>query len=400
MCRHRPKFSNHPAAQNPPTNKKFWRFTNTADGSAELMLYGDIAQNSWYGDEVTPKDFKADLDALGAVSNILVRINSGGGDVWAAQNIGNLLEQHPATVTARIDGLCASAATIVACHCDKVEAAEDTSYMIHPVQVGLCGYMGAVELEQYKQALDSIKENILGLYEKKTGQKREDLTAWMDATRWWTATQAKDKGFIDEIINTEQAAKVENRGGLLFINSVNMSLPFEAAPKNMQDMAAPAAPEDKAPAGVPESNCHEEGKDDMEIKTLDDARKAFPDLIAQAETEAKNAAVAAERARLQAIDKVAKLFPAEMVNKAKYDEKDACDAKELTYRAALADAEAGTKFLDQRSADIKNGGAPAVGSVPPANQNPAAEDTPANAAAQGSKDGKEFVDMMKKGQVK
>lgn len=319
--------------------------------------------------------------------------------MWAAQTIGNLLEQHAATVTAHIDGLCASAATIVACHCNKVEAAEDTSYMIHPVQVGLCGYMDAKTLEGYTQALESIKENILGLYEKKTGQSREDLTAWMDATSWWTAVQAKEKGFIDEIVNTEQAAKVENRGGLLFVNSVSMGLPFEAAPKNMQDMAAHTAPENKNPAGAPEETCHEEGKKNMDIKTLDDARKAFPGLIKQAETEARNAAVKDERARLQAIDKVAKLFPADMVDKAKYDEKDACDAKELTYRAALADAESGTKFLDQRHTDIQNGGAKAVGSVPPADTTPAAEATPANAAAQGAKDAQAYMDMMK-GKVK
>lgn len=93
--------------------KKFWQFRNQADGSGELLLYGSIAgEKSWYSDDVTPKQFAEDLAALGTVSNITVRINSGGGDVFAAQTIGNLLEQHPATVTARIDGVCASAATV------------------------------------------------------------------------------------------------------------------------------------------------------------------------------------------------------------------------------------------------------------------------------------------------
>ena len=119
-----------------PDNKKFWQFRNRAGGTVELLLYGDISQSSWWGDEVTPKQFADELAGLGALDKIVVRINSGGGDVFAAQTIGNLLEQHPAEVTARIDGLCASAATIVACHCGKVVAANDSTYMVHPVRMG------------------------------------------------------------------------------------------------------------------------------------------------------------------------------------------------------------------------------------------------------------------------
>ena len=84
--------------------KPFWRFQNVTGGRAELLLYGDISDSTWWGDEVTPKQFAEDLDKLGAVSEITVRINSGGGDVFAAQAIGNLLEQHQANVVAHIDG--------------------------------------------------------------------------------------------------------------------------------------------------------------------------------------------------------------------------------------------------------------------------------------------------------
>lgn len=91
-----------------PENKKF---CNQAGNKVELLLYGDISQTSWWGDEVTPKQFAEELAGLGALDEITVRINSG--DVFAAQAIGNQLEQHPAAVTAKIDGLCASAATIL-----------------------------------------------------------------------------------------------------------------------------------------------------------------------------------------------------------------------------------------------------------------------------------------------
>lgn len=171
--------------------KKFWQFRNQAAGSAELLLYGDISDSSWWGDEVTPKTFADELNALGALTSLTVRINSGGGDVFAAQTIGNLLEQHTAQVTARIDGLCASAATIIACHCDKVVAANDSTYMIHPVRMGIFDFADAVTLQQYIGALNTIRENILNLYTKKTGREKDEVAAWMDATSWWTGEEAK-----------------------------------------------------------------------------------------------------------------------------------------------------------------------------------------------------------------
>jgi len=110
---------------------RFGSFRMWPEAERSCCCSGDISDSTWWGDEVTPKQFAEDLDKLGAVSEITVRINSGGGDVFAAQTIGNLLEQHPANVVARIDGLCASSATIVACHCDRVVAANDSTYMVH-----------------------------------------------------------------------------------------------------------------------------------------------------------------------------------------------------------------------------------------------------------------------------
>lgn len=166
------------------TNNKFWKFCNLADSQkAELFLYGDISETSWWGDEVTPKQFADDLAALGDVTEITVYINSGGGDVFAAQAIGNQLARNAAIVTAHIDGLCASAATIVACHADKVVAAADSTYMVHPVSMGLCGYLTADEMRNYLKALDATRESIVSLYAKKTGMMRMSAqSGWMKQT--------------------------------------------------------------------------------------------------------------------------------------------------------------------------------------------------------------------------
>ena len=344
--------------------KKFWQFRNAADGSGELLLYGNIAsEKTWYGDEVTPKQFAEDLDALGAVSNITVRINSGGGDVFAAQTIGNQLEQHSAKVTARIDGLCASAATIIASHCDKVIAANDSTYMVHPVRLGICGYAGAVELQEYLNALAAIKESIIGLYVKKTGRDKDEITGWMDATSWWTAAQAKENGFVDELTDDTQEAVVENRNGLLFVNSVNTGLPFDKVPKFVQDSltagAAARRPANKKPAGEPEENKEVQ---DMDIKTVDDLRKAYPALVDQIEQAATAAAVNAERERIKGIEDVALPGSEELTAKAKFEEP--MSVSDFAVALVKGAKTKGAAFLDAMREDGEESGAGEVGNTP------------------------------------
>ena len=369
---------------------KFWQFRNQAGGkSAELILYGDISATSWWGDEVTPKQFTEDLNALGAVTEIIVRINSGGGDVFAAQTIGNLLEQHSATVTAKIDGLCASAATIVTSHCDKVIAANDSAYMVHPVKLGICGYVGAVDLQEYLNALEVIKENIIGLYVKKTGRDKDEITGWMDATSWWTAAQAKENGFVDELTDDEQEAVVENRNGLLFVNSVNMGLPFDKAPKFVQDsLTAGAAgrPANKKPAGQPEQIKEVQ---DMDIETVDDLRKAYPALVDQIEQAAAAAATNAERERIKGIEDVALPGSEELTAEAKFTKPMSVS----DYAVALVKGAKtkGAAFLDALRQDGEESGAADVGN-PPA---PGGEDPVNKAKAQAKADAEAYLERTK-----
>ena len=368
--------------------KKFWQFRNMAEGkSAELLLYGDISDTSWWGDEVTPKQFTEDLNALGAVTEITVRINSGGGDVFAAQAIGNQLEQHSANVTARIDGLCASAATIVACHCDKVIAANDSTYMVHPVRMGLRGYMDAETLKQYTNALDTIRENIITLYAKKTCREKDEVAGWMDATSWWTGPQAKENGFVDELTDSEEDAVVENRNGVLFVNSVSMNLPFAEAPKFVQDSLAESAagrPANTKPAGQPEQ-IKEVQNMDPEIKTVDDLRKAYPALVDQIE----QAAVSAERERIKGIEDVALPGSEELLAEAKFtNPMSVSDFAVALVKGAKTKGEA---FLDAMRQDGEESGAAGVGN-PPA---PEGEDPVNKAKAQAKADAEAYLESKK-----
>jgi ATP-dependent protease ClpP protease subunit len=301
--------------------KKFWKFKNQTSESAELMLYGDISDTSWYGDEVTPQQFSEELKGLGDVQDITVRINSGGGDVFAAQAIGNLLEQHVANVTAKIDGLCASAATIIACHCNKVVAAQDSTYMIHPVRIGLCGYMDAVKLQQYIDALAVIRDNIIRLYAKKTGRDEEEVAEQMDATSWWTGSEAMENGFVDELIEEPEKTETENRNGLLFVNGVGTHLRYDDVPKFVRDglAEAPAKPiANKKPPKKAAVDKTPKGGRTMEIKNVEDLRKEYPDMVEQIEAAAAQQAAADERQRIQDIDEMVMAGSEELANEAKF----------------------------------------------------------------------------------
>lgn len=341
--------------------KKFWSFRNIADSSAELLLYGDISDSTWWGDEVTPKEFAEDLNGLGAVSRIVVRINSGGGDVFAAQAIGNLLEQHPAETVAHIDGLCASAATVVACHCGKVEAAEDSTYMVHPVKMGICDFVDAVTMQQYISALDTIRENIVTLYAKKTGREKDEVAKWMDATSWWTGTQAKENGFVDELIGGSGGAVIENRGGVLFVNSVNMNLPFDKAPNFVQDSlaAAPAASGfvNNSPAEAPETKqSHKEVKNmAQEIKTVDELRSAYPALVGQIEQAEAQEATNAERQRIHDIEEMALPGSEAVTNEAKFTKP--ISAQDYAVAVVKNAKEKGATYLNNAKTDAQNSGA-------------------------------------------
>ena len=348
---------------------KFWQFRNAADGSGELLLYGNIAgEKSWYSDDVTPKQFAEDLAGLGTVSNITVRINSGGGDVFAAVEIGNLLEQHPATVTARIGGVCASAATIIACHCNKVIAANDSTYMVHPVSM-YCGYANAADLQKYLEALATIKENIISLYAKKTGRTKDEVTAWMDAESWWTGPQAKENGFADELTDEGAGATYENRGGVLFVNSVSMGAKFDKAPEFVRNRVKRVV--NNQPAGQPGKQQEVQDMDPKDsIKTVDDLRKAYPTLVDQIEqaavAAATEAATNAERARIQSIEDMALPGSEKLAAEAKFTKPMSAEdfAKAMVKNAKTQ----GATYLAQVQKDAEGSGVNNVTNTPPADK--------------------------------
>jgi ATP-dependent Clp protease protease subunit len=193
----------------------FWRFNAKTETEAELYLYGDISDVSWFGDEVTPKAFADQLKNLGDVSQITARINSAGGDVFAGQTIYNLLRSHKANVTVHIDGLAASIASIIAMAGDTVIMPANAMMMIHSPWSYAAG--NANDFRQMAETLDTVRESLIAVYQARTDMDRETLVGLLDAETWMTAQEAKDLGFADEIEDLVKVA-ASARAGVYTVN--------------------------------------------------------------------------------------------------------------------------------------------------------------------------------------
>ena len=195
--------------------RKFWNWVRDADtGERTLVLNGQIAEDSWFGDEVTPGIFRDEL--MKGEGNITVWINSPGGDVFAAAQIYNMLMDYKGDVTVRIDGLAASAASVIAMAGTTVEMSPVGMLMIHNPSTAVIG--NTKEMQAAIQMLDEVKESILNAYELKTGQPRQSLSDLMDAESWMNAKKAVELGFADKILfaNEDEEKQSEGVEAMLF----------------------------------------------------------------------------------------------------------------------------------------------------------------------------------------
>ena len=161
-----------------------------------LHLNGTIAEESWFDDDVTPQLFKDELFA--GDGDITVWINSPGGDCVAAAQIYNMLMDYKGKVTVKIDGIAASAASVIAMAGTKVLMSPVSMLMIHnPMTVA---YGDSTEMQKAIEMLGSVKDSIINAYEIKTGLSRTKLAHLMDAETWMDANKAVELGFADEIM--------------------------------------------------------------------------------------------------------------------------------------------------------------------------------------------------------
>ena len=196
--------------------KKFW---NKAD--AEIYIYGDITSEKYSDADMTAKMFVDDLKTFKG-KDLTLHVNSAGGDVFTALAIYNSIKNYPGKTTVQIDGLAASAASIVAMAGDKIKMAENAVIMLHAPSVGLVGFYDAAELEKVTNSLNAVKESIITTYETRTSRPRGELEKLVDAETWLSADEALEGKFIDEITGAVEA-QFDDSKRLIFMNKVELS---------------------------------------------------------------------------------------------------------------------------------------------------------------------------------
>lgn len=228
--------------------RKFWNWIRDEnEGTRTLYLNGEISDETWYGDEVTPELFRSELQA--GSGDITVWINSPGGDVFAAVQIYNMLMDYKGSVTVKVDALAASAASVIAMAGTTVQMSPVAMMMIHnPMTIAIGD---SEEMKKAGMMLDEVKESIMNAYEIKTGLNRSKLSNLMNAESWFNARKAVELGFADEILTDTDSVRKDRNGvaaGMMFsraavtnsllnklvLNSDEKKTPVEQLEKRLQ----------------------------------------------------------------------------------------------------------------------------------------------------------------------
>ena len=386
---------------------KFWNVVNVNDDEGEITLYGDVVSQQpvdwWTGEEVpglfiTPEGFMEDLAAVKDKSRITVKLNSCGGDLYTGIAIHNALKALSGEVNIVVEGIAASAASVIMCAGDTVTVYPGSLVMIHGVSVMLWDWMNIQDMKQMIKGMDASERAVAEIYNAKTGIETDTLRSMMTKETWLTGREALEKGFADTLKEGEEELSMSMSADkkVLIVNGVQHnieglrnvpgSIPINKSAKPAARSAANKRPTNKAAT-------KEGGNTPM---TLEEMRAQHPELVAQIEEGARNGvqaqtdnAVAAERQRLADIDSIAASIPDQsLVNDAKYGE-NPCTAQELCFRVMQKSAASGQQFLAAFQADGAASGAANVGAAPNGG-------TPASQQEQDAADIKAVVDVFNK----
>jgi ATP-dependent Clp protease protease subunit len=218
---------------NAKPHEPFWTFRNAVDvetgqSEPELEFYGYISEYSWFDDDITPKIFKDQLYQFGKGGPITIRMNSGGGDLIAGSVIRSILVDYPGTVTVRIDGLAASAATLVALAGDVIRMQDSAFFMIHDPAVSFFfATLNVEDVERLNNEMKAVKAGLVDTYAARTGLSAEKISKLMTQESWLSANEALNYGFVDEVITDgkkQKAAAAPNIVNKAILNAITPEL--------------------------------------------------------------------------------------------------------------------------------------------------------------------------------
>lgn len=351
---------------------------------AEITLYGDIFESQptdWYGKPIEGQfillsEFLEDLKNIEGCKTLTVRVNSYGGDAGVSNTIHNRLRELSRSgvkTVCVVDGVAMSGGSLIMCGCDTVKANPSSLIMIHKAWSFLFGGYNADEMREAAAQSDAWDKMQSEIYQRKTGLSNAVILHMMSDTTYMTGREAKEKGFVDELLEDAQPTKIAASadGRTIYVQGRQMHLaPGMFAPDSIPTVTPEASAAVETYEKQPEVTGGDEGG--KSTMTIQEFRAKYPEEVAQVEAEARasvnnseaiNSAVQQERNRIAAIDEVAGVFPAELVHEAKYGEHP-CTAAEMTLRAAKAAAKSGSAFLANLTEDAKASGANNVPSAP------------------------------------
>ena len=214
---------------NPNKKTRFWDKIS----DHEIFIYGEICSEDYFDNAVTSKKFAEDFNKCG--DNVTIHINSNGGDFFTALAISNLISQSQKNTTAAIDGICASAATLISCACKKITMAENALLMIHAPSIFLSDFFGAKELAKVEDTLNKVRDSILTVYASRTGLEISTLAEMVAAETWMTAQEAKNFSFIDEITGAVDLA-IDDNLKYIVLNSLTLKKNYYTKAKEKLEM--------------------------------------------------------------------------------------------------------------------------------------------------------------------
>lgn len=359
---------------------------NEEDDSAEVNLYGEVVTNRptdwWTGEPleglyIALDDFLKDIDELKEKSNVVFHINSPGGEVFAGTAIYNRMKQFKGVVTTIVDGLAASAASIIAqgATAGHRKVCNGALTMIHGASAMLFGYYNAKDMKEKIRQINAVDKSLAEIYASCTGLEKEKITAMLTATTWMTSQEAIDNGFADEIVDTDKQVNMclNADKSFLTVKGISMSV------RGLLNLPDYIPVQSKVTAGsdpdvIASKNEENGGTKSMDLKEL---QEKHPELYAQirndAAAEAKKKmqeeseqAVKNEIERIKAIDEIAgKIADKQLVENAKYGEKK-MSAGDLALEALRNQQDAGQQYMKDLAADTQASG---VGEVTPTPNN-------------------------------
>lgn len=341
--------------------KHFWNFQDSTGGdAADLYIYGPIVSSaSWWDDSIDAVQFSEDLKALGD-KDVTVHINSPGGDVFAAHAIHNQLIAYAGNVDIVIDGIAASAATIIAMAGARITMPTNSMMMIHNPAMGLDDHYTADDLDKYANALRAVRQSIIAAYMKRVSVDQAQIEQMMDAETWLTAQECVDMGLADAI---DGRIKSVLDGNNLIVNSLKIDITNY---KNREGLAhCVNAQDEKKGAEVLSKSKLEEILNALGLR-IDDAAEPQPAPAKAPTTEAAPAvdakaiaaaAVAQERQRMADLDAMADGNPAvaAIISTAKRNDQTADDVRDYVVAVQSIKSAAQNQLLDMQ-AESKEGG--------------------------------------------